>query len=61
VEAETSIRTTYTKTPLISADVLTAVEKLQTRIKEALMVLEEDDERTEVTFEPMEHEQRHMV
>ena len=53
----------YAKTPLVRSEVLSAVEKLQTRVRNALLALEAspDEERTEVAFEPMEPEQRLFV
>ena len=61
VEADTSSRKNMKKTPLIKKDVLTAVEELQARVREALHSLEEDNNKTEVAFEPMEPEQRYLV
>jgi hypothetical protein len=37
------------------------VEQLQNRVRRSLQELEVDDTRTEVSFEPMEPEQRHLV
>jgi hypothetical protein len=60
VEADTSTRQQQ-KAPLIKVEVLTAMEELQSRVRTALLALEEDEARTEVAFEPMEPEQRYLV
>jgi hypothetical protein len=52
----------YTKAPLIKPEVLSAVQRLQTRVRDTLLALEEGgDDRTEVAFEPMEPELRYLV
>lgn len=61
VESDKSSSATFVRAPLIKAEVLVAVEQLQNRVRRSLQELEVDDTRTEVSFEPMEPEQRHLV
>lgn len=53
----------YTKTPLVKAEVLNAVGALQARVRDALHSLDGELQggRTMVAFEPMEPEQRYLV
>lgn len=51
----------FVKAPLIKAEVLLAVEQLQSRVRSELHALEEDEARTLVAFEPMEPEQRYLA